>query len=362
MSCVSSSNSDFVSAPPARTNGDAFSWGILGTGAIANKFAADLLYAGHSVLAAGSRTEESAVQFSDRHGIPRSYGTYGELAADPDIDAIYIATPNPLHADHARLALGAGKHVLVEKPFALHPADAHHVIEKARASGLIAMEAMWTRFLPNWMRIKDLIHAGTIGTVTAIIIDVSLPLSKDPQNRVNNPALGGGALMDLGVYGISLAIELLGSPESIKSSCRVTETKVDAQTSVILDFKGGRQALVHASIDLPGPQTTSIIGTDGRIDVSETWFRPSDFTVTTRESKLLVPYEHEPTYGLQYEAAEIERLARHGLMESAIMPHSQTLQTLAVIDHVLRQAGIIYEGTNDVRSLFQETANLEGRG
>jgi predicted dehydrogenase len=136
--------------------------------------------------------------------------------------------------------------------------------------------------------------------------------------------------MDLGVYGISLAVELIGAATSVKASSRLTATSVDAQTSVLLEFEGGRQALIHASIDLPGPQTTSIIGTDGRIDVAESWFMPSDFPVTTREGKRLEPHQQEPTYGLQYEAAELERLAHHGLLESPIMPHDQTRQVLSI--------------------------------
>ena len=181
-------------------------WGILGTGGIAASMTSDLKLHGHEGVAVGSRTSASAARFAAAHGIPRSHGSYEDLVADPQVDVVYVATPHPQHAPNALLALEAGKHVLVEKPFTMDRAEAEAIAEAARTRGLVALEAMWTRWLPHIQRMHEVIADGTIGEVRAVIAHHSQKASADPAGRMLNPALGGGALLDLGIYPVSFEI------------------------------------------------------------------------------------------------------------------------------------------------------------
>src|SRR6478752_5799809 len=175
-------------------------WGILGTGGIAAAMTADLTLHGHAVGAVGSRTPESAARFAAAHGIPRSHGSYEEFVADPGIDVVYVATPHPQHAPNALLALAAGKHVLVEKPFTMNQAEAQQIADAAHAGGLVALEAMWTRWLPHIERLQEIISDGTLGELRSVVAHHAQLTSPDPEGRMLNRALGGGALLDLGIY------------------------------------------------------------------------------------------------------------------------------------------------------------------
>ncbi len=187
-------------------------WGILATGWIAQTFTKDLVLTGRDVRAVGSRTLESAQAFADEFGIPNAYGSYEELAADPDVDIVYVSTPHAFHAENAILLLNAGKHVLVEKPFTLNAAQAREIVDLAASKGLLVLEAMWTRFLPHIVRIREIIAAGTLGELRQFDADHRQKAPTDPQHRMNALELGGGALLDLGIYPISFAAHLFGTP------------------------------------------------------------------------------------------------------------------------------------------------------
>jgi predicted dehydrogenase len=199
-----------------------FRWGILGTGWIAEMFVTDLKATGIAVTAVGSRSQESADEFGSRFDIPSRHPSYEALVADPEVDAIYVATPHPMHAENALLAIAAGKHVLVEKPFTLNARQAAEVAEAARRAGVVVLEAMWTRFLPSMVRIREIIAAGTIGEVRTLIADHDQLLPSDPAHRINNPELGGGALLDLGVYPVSFAVDLFGAPTRVTRRSRAS--------------------------------------------------------------------------------------------------------------------------------------------
>jgi predicted dehydrogenase len=187
-------------------------WGILGTGGIAAAMTRDLQLDGHTVAAVGSRTPEAAARFAAAHAIPRSHGSYEELAADPDVDVVYIATPHPQHAPNALQALAAGKHVLVEKPFTMDQREAQQIADAARAGGLVALEAMWTRWLPHMERLQEVLSDGTLGEVRSVVAHHNQRTNPDPAARMLNPVLGGGALLDLGIYPVSFAWDVLGAP------------------------------------------------------------------------------------------------------------------------------------------------------
>src|SRR6478735_6619452 len=209
-------------------------WGILGPGGIARAFTSDLRTAGLDVVAVGSRRLESAEAFAADFGIPRAHGSYEELVADPDVDIVYIATPHPMHAANALLALEAGKHVLVEKPFTLTAAEAETVRDAAVERGLLAMEAMWTRYLPHMIRIREIVASGALGEIRALSADHTQRISSDPAHRLNALELGGGALLDLGVYPVSFAWDILGEPLTVAASARQGETGADTEIATIM--------------------------------------------------------------------------------------------------------------------------------
>ena len=224
-------------------------WGILGTGWIAEQFVADIVASGITVTAVGSRTQQSADEFAARFGIANAHGSYEALVADPDVDVVYVATPHPMHAENATLVLNAGKHALVEKPFTLNAAEARQVVDLAASKNLVVLEAMWTRWLPHVLRLREILAAGTIGDVRTVIADHNQKLPSDPKHRINAPELGGGALLDLGIYPVSFAWDVLGEPQSIAAISSPTATGVDRQTAILLGYADGQQAVLHTALD-----------------------------------------------------------------------------------------------------------------
>lgn len=318
-------------------------WGILGTGGIAAAMTADLTLHGHAVGAVGSRTPESAARFAAAHGIPRSHGSYEELVADPDIDVVYVATPHPQHAPNALLALAAGKHVLVEKPFTMDRAEAEAIREAALAGGLVALEAMWTRWLPHMQRMHEVISDGTIGEVRAVIAHHSQKASADPAGRMLDPALGGGALLDLGIYPVSFAWDVLGAPSGVQAISTPTATGVDRQTAILLSYGSGSQAVLTTELDARGSNTAIVIGTDGRIEFDEFFFTPVAFRVLDSQSREVERFEAAVTgRGMQYQAQAIERLIAAGGGEDPRLPLSQSVAIMGTMDDIRDRIGLRY--------------------
>ncbi|GIT79584.1 oxidoreductase [Leifsonia sp. LS1] len=318
-------------------------WGILGTGGIAAAMTADLTLHGHAVGAVGSRTSESAARFAASHGIPRSHGSYEELVADPEVDVVYIATPHPQHAPNALLALRAGKHVLVEKPFTMDRAEAEQIAEAARAGGLVALEAMWTRWLPHMLRMHEVISDGTIGEVRSVIAHHSQKASPDPAGRMLNRALGGGALLDLGIYPVSFAWDVLGAPSGIHAISTPTATGVDRQTAILFAYESGAQAVLTTELDARGSNTATVIGTDGRIEFDPFFFAPTAFRVLDPEDTVVERFEATVTgRGMQYQAQAIERLIAAGGVEDPRLPLSQSVEIMGSLDAIRERIGLHY--------------------
>ena len=218
-------------------------WGIIGTGGIASTFAADLAHTGSgSAVAVGSRRAESAEAFGERFGIPNRHDTYEALVADPEVDAVYVGTPHPMHHEDALLALRAGKHVLVEKPFTMNAAEAEELVGEARQRGLFLMEAMWARFLPHMREVRRLLADGVLGEIVTVTADHSQWFVQDASHRLFAPELGGGALLDLGIYPVSFASMVLGAPDRVAAIADPAFTGVDAQTSILLGYESGAHA------------------------------------------------------------------------------------------------------------------------
>ncbi|WP_254069322.1 Gfo/Idh/MocA family protein [Herbiconiux sp. VKM Ac-2851] len=320
-------------------------WGILGTGGIARAFATDLNAVGLTIAAVGSRSQESADRFAAEFGIPTAYPSYEALVADPDIDVIYIATPHTFHAENALLAIGAGKNVLVEKAFTINAAQARQIQQAAETAGVAVLEAMWTRFLPHMVRLREIIAAGTLGEVRTVLADHGQRLPSDPSHRINDPALGGGALLDLAIYPVSFAIDLLGLPTRILASATLGDTGVDQQTALIFEHEGGRQSVSHSAIDTAGPVRASVIGTEARVDIDRTWYAPTSFTVTNSEGEVLERFEQPvASRGMEYQALEFERMLTAGERESPLLPVAESVAIMAVLDEVRAQIGLHYPG------------------
>jgi predicted dehydrogenase len=321
-------------------------WGILGTGGIAASQTSDLNDNGFTVTAVGSRSQQSADAFASRWGIAGAHPSYESLVADENVDAIYVSTPHPFHFENALLALNAGKHVLVEKPFVMNAAQAREVVELATEKNLVVLEAMWTRYLPHMVRIRELLAQGALGELRTLISDHSQNLPKDPKHRINDPALGGGALLDLGIYPVSFSFDVFGAPTRIHASATMTATGVDAQTTMIFEYEGNQRALMVTALDVRGPNTTTITGTEGRIEIDEVWYNPTSFRHIDKDNNLVESYVSEGVVGrgMQYQAWELERLVASGAIANDVLSPDESVQIMETLDEIRHLIGLKYDG------------------
>lgn len=318
-------------------------WGIIGTGMIAALQTADLRTAGCRVAAVGSRSRASADTFADRFDIANRHGSYADLVADPAVEIVYVATPHPMHAESALLAIEAGKHVLVEKAFTLNAGEAAEVAAAAERAGVVVMEAMWTRFLPMMTRIFELIGAGAIGTPRVLLAEHNQYIPYERAARLHEPSLGGGALLDLGIYPISLAFRLFGDPAGILARGTLTERGVDEHVGMVFTFDGGAIATMQCGMLTPGPNRASIVGDSGRIDIDSVWYSQTTFSRYDRDERLVERYDATiDGRGMQFQALELERCVREGVASSPVMPITETVAIMRAMDEIRRQIGVVY--------------------
>ncbi len=318
-------------------------WGIIGTGNIASKFAIGLQSLPDAqLLAVGSRSQDSADYFGDRFEIERRYSTYEMLAADEDIDAVYISTPHPFHCANTLLCLNAGKAVLTEKPFAINTAEANQMIALAREKKCFLMEAMWTRYLPVMVRVRELLAEGRIGDVRMLTADFGFRGNDDIKRRHLNPDLGGGGLLDVGIYPISLAFMLFGKPDRISSQAEIGKTGVDEQSAVLFGYESGQLAVTSSAVRTNTSQIAIIDGTKGRITIHTPWWMGERMTLEVygqEKSEIHLPLSGN---GYNYEAAEVARCLRAGRLESDVTPLDETLTIMQTLDAIRAQWGMTY--------------------
>ncbi|MBF4584163.1 Gfo/Idh/MocA family oxidoreductase [Curtobacterium sp. VKM Ac-2865] len=318
-------------------------WGVIGTGGIARTFVGDCTAAGVVFTAVGSRTQESAESFAAEYGIPRAHGSYADLVADDEVDAVYVATPHSRHAEDALLAIAAGKHVLVEKAFTITADEARAVVDAARRADVAVMEAMWTRFLPQMTMIRELIAEGRIGRPRLVEATHHQALPDDPTHRLNDPALGGGAVLDLGVYPISFAIDVLGAPTAVAAAGTLSDQGVDTQMGIVMTHEGGTQSTVHFALDVRSPNTASIIGEDGRIDIDATWYTPTTWRLRDRDGAVVEEFDgREELSGYAHEVRAFEAMVESGDHEGGAMDPEETVVVMAAMDEARRQVGVRY--------------------
>jgi len=322
---------------------DRIRWGILGTGVIAHKFATGLKAASGAELAAvGSRTQVTADEFGDTFGVPRRHASYEELANDPEIDVIYVSTPHPMHKDNSLLCLNAGKAVLCEKPFTINATEAEAMISLARQKGLFLMEAMWTRYLPAVIKTRQLIAEGVLGKIRMIVADFGFRAEFDPQHRLFNPELGGGALLDAGIYPISFASMIFGSPTQVTSLAQLGQTGVDEQSAYLLGYEQGQLALLASAVRTDMPSEAIVMGTKGRVRLHSPIYCPRSLTLSLPDQADEMIEPPMVGNGYNYEAVEVMNCLRAGKLESEIMPLDETLAIMKTMDQIRAPWGLKY--------------------
>lgn len=318
-------------------------WGIIGTGQIAKKFATGL----HKVpdtklIAVGSRTQENADAFGDAFHVKHRHESYESIANDPDVDVVYVATPHSLHKQNTLMCLQAGKPVLCEKPFAINGSEAMEMISAACERHLFLMEAMWMRFLPLMVKVRAMLKDGVIGEVKMLMADFGCRTDMNPKSRLFDLTLGGGGLLDLGVYPLSLAHMIFGEPSRAAGLAHLGETGVDEQSAFVLGYEGGGLALISSAIRTETPQVAYILGTLGQLFIHRPWWVPHSLTLSLpgrNDEVINFPFDGN---GYNYEAGEVANCLRQGKTECQIMPLDETLAIMKQMDELRRQWGLKY--------------------
>ena len=366
-----------------RAPGEPMGWGILGTGKIARLFASDLACVPDAkLIAIGSRSGERAREFGKKFHVPNQHGSYAELANDPQVEAIYIATPASAHKENTLLCLDAGKAVLCEKPFTINAREAEEVISLARRKKVFLMEAMWTRFVPLISKVRNLLASGAIGTINHFIADLGTRVPFDSEGRVFNAELGGGALLQKGIYLLSLASMILGTPNRVKSLLSMGETGVDEHTGILLGYPGSQLASLVCSVRVDTQRAATIVGSGGQIRIHDPIICPASLTLyryprrdshpqgmrhtrSPRVGRSLMEYckrsplvrqlrerypkpsewflygirskkIYEPPIGegLHYQVSEVIKCLRAGQIESDLMPLNESLSIMGTVDQI----------------------------
>jgi predicted dehydrogenase len=324
-------------------------WGILATGKIATSFARNLNETpGARIAAVGSRRAGSAEAFAQEYAGPdcRAHASYEALVADPDVDVVYIATPHAMHLENARSALEAGKHVLCEKPLTLNTAEAEEMVRLAGEHDRFLMEAMWMCTHPVIRGVRDGLAAGRFGSPRVVRAEIGFRVSRPPSDRMVNPDLGGGALLDMGVYPLTFANLVLGPPTELRATAGLTDAGVDRDIAIAGRHEGGTVSSMTATMSSYSGVTAAISTDTGRVDLASHFYNPPLATWTPNDGEPEAIHGVEPLIGtgLGNEAAEVQRCLREGLRESPLVPHEQTLRILRQMDDLREQVGVVYPG------------------
>jgi predicted dehydrogenase len=321
-------------------------WGILGCGRIARKFAADLALVKDAKLSAvGARELGNAVRFAEDFPASHVHGSYEELVSNPDVDVIYIASPHALHHEHTLLCLNHKKAVLCEKAFALNLRQAKEMVEASRRNKTFLMEAVWSKFLPQYQKLTQLISSGELGEIKNILVNFGFTPQAPVPPRLFDPALGGGSLLDIGIYNVFLVLSVLGRPDIIEASMTPTPEGVDEQCAALFKYKNGAMAQLFSSLSTNLGTDADISGTKSRIRLTSRFYAPSatiELYTGREDSKQLVPVSKEGGSGYQYEARHVGECLRKGLTESPVMSHADSLLMMETMDRIRAAAGIHY--------------------
>lgn len=323
----------------------ALRWGILAPGGIAGAFAGALnAHTEQTLYAVASRSLDRAEAFAARHGASTAYGSYQELVDDPQVEAVYVAAPQSEHLALGLLAIRAGKPVLIEKPMAVNAEEARQLVAEAAAAGVMLMEAMWTRYLPQSSVIRQLVANGTLGDVRGVMADHGQAIPFDRESRLYRRDLGGGALLDLGIYPIQFDSMILGTPTAIVARGGMTSTGVDAYSTIVAEHGPGVQSVLSTTLDARTPTSAAVIGTEARIEVTGPFHVPTSFVLAGNGFNAPAVVWNDPTFvslfgGLSWEATAFARYVGEGRSESPLHTLEETVSILGTIDAALRQIG-----------------------
>ena len=321
-------------------------WGILGCGHIAKKFAADLkLVKDARLVAIGARSSATADAFAAAFPVDAVHYSYEALVADPTVDVIYIATPHSFHYEHTLLCLQHGKAVLCEKPFAMNSRQTRVMIDTAKEKKIFLMEALWSKFLPQYDKVQELLRQGKIGTLKSVLVNFGFRPVPPIKPRMFDPALGGGTMMDIGIYNVFMAMSVLGRPHIIEASMTPAATGVDEQCAVLFKYNNGAMAQLFSSFTTDLPTEAEINGTEGRIKLTSRFFDPNaqiELYTGGLDTKQLIEVPKEQGFGYQYQARHVNACLQQGLTESPVMRFEDTLALMETLDAIRQVAGIKY--------------------
>lgn len=322
-------------------------WGIAATGGIAKAFTRTLQRTGGVVTAVGSRTEASADAFAEEFALPTAHGSYSDLAKDAEVDIVYVASPHDSHAELAILMIEHGKHVLLEKPLTINRREAEAIRDAADRKGVFVMEAMRTRYHPVMIRAREVWKSGVIGDIRSVSADFTQQLPRDPEHRINNLELGGGGLLDLGIYPVSFICDVLGIPTEVRAIARLGETGADIDTAMLFRFDSEAIAVAHCSTQAKGQNRATIIGSDGRIELGPNWFDETPMRVILNDGTIVEEFPADDTnQGLYHQAEAAEAYIAEGLRTSPILSIDESIDIMGVLDTVREQIGVRYSADN----------------
>jgi len=320
-----------------------YKWGIIGAGWIAGQFAEDLkLLPNASLRAIASRSEKRAADFADKYEIPVSYGSWEQIVEDPDIDIVYVATHHPYHYENSLACLRAGKAVLCEKPFTMNKRELDGLVMAARENKVFLMEAIWTRFLPSTRKVLEIAGKGKLGDLTNIYADFGFLLDFDPEHRLFNPDIGGGALLDIGIYPVFISLLLGGLPERIQASARFAETGVDHSCNMIFTQENNVVSSLNCTLMSDSPVEANLLFEKGWIRMESWWLTPGSLTVHWNDGDPEHIDFKESGNGYHYEAAEVMRCIDEGLIESPMLPLNFSLGLIETLDKIRDICNIKY--------------------
>jgi predicted dehydrogenase len=326
--------------------GSKIRWGILGCGRIARKFAADLrLVADAELTAIASCNKETLELFAKDFPCKHLHNNYEALAANNEVDVIYVATPHSHHCEHTILCLNHNKAVLCEKAFAINSRQAKEMIKTAKDRKVFLMEALWTKFLPHYKKLQELLQQKTLGDIKSVLVNFGFKTSDKSPQRLFDPLLGGGTLLDIGIYNVFITMSVLGKPDSIEATMSPSSTGIDEQIAVLFKYNSGAMAQLFSSFTTNLPVQAEINGSEGCITLTTRFYEPSATIQLYRQmpgEKEIIAVEKEAGFGYQYEARHVNECLKKGLVESPVMTHADTLLLMEILDRIRNKARIEY--------------------
>jgi len=319
-----------------------YKWGILGPGKIARKFAEGLAEVpGAELYAVASRSIAKAEEFAKEFNAPKFYGSYEDLVKDEEVDIIYIATPHVFHYEHSLLCLKHKKAVLCEKPFAMNKEQVNEMILTAKKENIFLMEALWTYFLPHYQYVLELVKSEKFGKITGLEADFGFEAPFLPEKRLFNKNLGGGSLLDIGIYPVFAALTLLGKPDTISAKAEFNETGVDESCSIVFNYQNGVRAHLLSTIDKTTPTTATINFEKARLTINRRFHEPTSVTILHNDQEETISFDVN-TNGYNFEAEHVQQMLAQGRTESTVMSFEKSLELIGLLDGIREEIGLVY--------------------